>query len=177
MRRGGGKAKGSAFERRVCKELSLWVTAGKNEDVFWRSAMSGGRATVAHKRGAKLSRQAGDISAVAPEGHALTDKFYIEVKHVKSLDLLQFYAKGTGHLAKFWKVAKREAKRHGRRPLIIARQNNLPTVIICKDRDNSLIRNPTFDSLNRGCLSWRDVQVWRWDDVLATPFFRCTYLD
>jgi len=47
MRKGGGKAKGASFERDICRRLSLWVSAGKQEDVFWRSAMSGGRSTVA----------------------------------------------------------------------------------------------------------------------------------
>ena len=55
MRKGGGKAKGSSFERLICKELSLWITGGEHQDVFWRSAMSGGRSTVAMKKGDKLA--------------------------------------------------------------------------------------------------------------------------
>jgi hypothetical protein len=53
MRKGGGKQKGSQFERDVCRELSLWVSHGKQEDVYWRSAMSGGRSTVAALKGAR----------------------------------------------------------------------------------------------------------------------------
>src|SRR5215216_6431446 len=41
--------KGPQWEREVCRALSLWVTNGERVDVFWRSAMSGGRATV-HNR-------------------------------------------------------------------------------------------------------------------------------
>ena len=46
MRKGGGKEKGSSFERLVCKRMSMWLSKGERDDLFWRSAMSGGRATV-----------------------------------------------------------------------------------------------------------------------------------
>jgi hypothetical protein len=77
MSNGRSKAKGSSFERDICKRLSLWVSDGEEQDCFWRSAMSGGRSTVANRRGVKLNRQAGDITSTSPEGHALTDKFFI----------------------------------------------------------------------------------------------------
>src|SRR4051794_4734956 len=108
MKKGGGKGKGSSYERYVCKVLSLWITNGEREDVFWRSAMSGGRATVQHRRGVSV-RQSGDICAVAPEGHVLTDTLYIECKHVKKLGLDSFLIKGTGPLANFWDKAQKEA--------------------------------------------------------------------
>jgi hypothetical protein len=82
VKKGGGKGKGSSFERKVCVLLSLWVTNGKKKDAFWRSSMSGGRATIHVKRGDK-NRQAGDIAAVAPEGHQFTDVFFAECKHVR----------------------------------------------------------------------------------------------
>src|SRR5687767_11847864 len=102
------KAKGSQFERVVCKQLSLWVSGGKQQDCFWRSAMSGGRATVRNKSAAgrvrrTVVRQGGDIASVAPEGHALTDKFYVECKNYKQLALDRFLLLNTGNLAKFWK--------------------------------------------------------------------------
>lgn len=130
---GGGKAKGSAFERHICDRLSLWVSHSQSHDLFWRSAMSGGRATVGARKGVDLRRQAGDICAVAPEGHSLTDRFYIECKHVNSLDIESFIVKRRGKLAAFWEVAKREAKRHGRLPMIIARQNRLPTLMLVRE--------------------------------------------
>ncbi len=136
MRRGGGKAKGASFERHIAKVLSLWITNGKHEDTLWRSAMSGGRATVQNRKGKKITvRQAGDICSVAPEGHALTDEFYLELKHVKKLALDQFIIKGTGPLANFWKIAKREAKKHKKQPVIIARQNGWPDLVIAYGGD------------------------------------------
>lgn len=128
-----GKSKGATYERHIAKLLSLWVTNGEREDVYWRSAMSGGRATVRNRNSDKIEvRQAGDICSVAPEGHVLTDAYYLELKHVKKLSLDQFIIKDTGPLANFWKVAKREAKKHKKLPIIIARQNGWPDLVIAQ---------------------------------------------
>ena len=147
MRKGGGKEKGSTQERAVCVALSLWVSNGAKRDLYWRSAMSGGRATVGAKRGIDLARQAGDISAVAPEGHALTNKFFIECKAYKDLNLEAFIVSNKGLLAKFWQTAQTEAKRHNREPVIIAKGNFMPTLIITRHKFplnmNPLARLPT----------------------------------
>ena len=125
MRAGGGKAKGSSFERMICKALSLWVSRGEEEDLFWRSAMSGGRATVSRKTtGRTLARQAGDITATAPEGHKLTDLFYIECKFVKTLGITNFVYDRGSPIRGFWDVAVREAHAHKREAMLIAKENN-----------------------------------------------------
>ena len=130
MQRGKGKAKGSAFERATCKQLSLWVSHGKDEDLFWRSAISGGRATQGMKVGKKLRRQAGDICSVSAEGCVLTDQFFIECKHYRDLNILSFLINRRGRLAQFWETACREAKKHKKGPMLIAKQNNCPTLLI-----------------------------------------------
>lgn len=129
--KGMGKRKGSAFEREVCKKLSLWVSGGKNADLFWRSAMSGGRATVARKNG-KLVRQAGDVCAVTPEGHPFTDFWYIECKHYKTIDLGQFVVTYKGKLAEWWKKARREARAYGKEPMLIVKQNGWPAMLFTR---------------------------------------------
>jgi len=135
MKAGGGKQKGAAFERRICQQLSLWVSDGTAKDLFWRSAMSGGRATVARKRGHKLARQAGDVTAVAFEGHQLTDSFYIELKHVADLALSRFLLEGTGTLAKFWETTCTEANAYSKHPLLIAKQNRYPVFVVTRRGD------------------------------------------
>ncbi len=173
MRKGGSKAKGSSFERKLCKMLSLWVSHGKNEDVFWRSAMSGGRATVAARKCKKLTRQAGDISAIAPEGHILTNRYYVELKHVKNLALLQFFTKGSGPLAEYWKKAKQQAALHGLEPLIIARQNNLPMVLVCTQGTVDVLTCWHCQYTERLTIKKRRVvgiEIWRLEDVLACKF-------
>lgn len=129
MKPGGGASKGYGFEREVCVDLSLWVSRGQNKDLFWRTAMSGGRSTVHKKSGGKI-RQSGDICAVAPEGHPLTDKFFIECKRVKKLGIDAFLFKLSGLLADFWYTASHEAESYGKQPMIIAREDRFPALII-----------------------------------------------
>lgn len=164
MNGAGSKAKGAAFEREVCKKLSVWITNGKKGDCFWRSAMSGGRATVARKRGRDV-RQAGDITAVAPEGHKLTDHVFIECKHYADLQFDSFVIDNKGTLAHFWGVVCREAEHRNRSPWLVARQNRRPTLL--------LTRLPPIESASPLCLvrpatlSVVDCQVWLFDQVLT----------
>jgi hypothetical protein len=132
MRKGGGKSKGSAFERTMCKELSLWVSDGQHKDVFWRSAMSGGRSTVAMAKGDKLSAQVGDISSVHRLGHVFIDKFMVECKAYKTLNY-ESLIKGKGTLLGFWERAVKDAEEHDKLPMLIGKQNNYP-IVVCLNR-------------------------------------------
>jgi len=136
MKPGAGKRKGSAFERKVCVLLSLWVTEGKRKDVFWRSAMSGGRATV---HGTQV-RQAGDVCAVAPEGHSFADRYFVECKMYRNIRLPLFVLHGKGPLAKWWKVARQQAVTHKRLPWLIVCQNNLPILLLSMPNDDDRYR-------------------------------------
>lgn len=73
-------AKGSSFEREICKMFSLWWTDGKREDVFWRTSGSGARATVRSKSKQKTFGQYGDVQATDPIGQPLIDLCTIELK-------------------------------------------------------------------------------------------------
>lgn len=130
MRKGGGKQKGASWERELCVLLSRWVSNNKQDDVFWRAAMSGGRATVAFKRGGQLNAQAGDISCVHPMGHKFASLFYVEAKHYADLNYVGLLT-GKGHLIEFWDETRKQAKQYGKRPLLIAKQNRiLPMVCL-----------------------------------------------
>lgn len=72
--------KGSPFEREICRKLSTWWSEGTRDDIFWRSAASGGRATVRSKLGKSTFGQYGDITAVDPIGQPLTRAICIECK-------------------------------------------------------------------------------------------------
>jgi len=72
--------KGSQFERDVCRQLSLWWSEGENDDVFWRTSQSGGRATTRAKSGKKTRGQEGDIAATDPSGFVMTKLFTMELK-------------------------------------------------------------------------------------------------
>lgn len=75
-----GNKKGGAFERHLSKELSLWWTKGKRDDVFWRTSQSGGRATIRKKKGKKTFGQEGDLQATDPIGQPLIDLMTVEAK-------------------------------------------------------------------------------------------------
>lgn len=171
MRKGGGKSKGSSYERGICVKLSLWVSGGKDSDLYWRAAMSGGRATVAHRAGKNLKRQAGDITATAPEGFALTDHFFLECKHVRSLDIESFLFKNKGALAGFWKVAIQEAAKFSKSALIIARQNRFPDLVISEPGTLSAYAGTVDETVvtlrgHKGVYA----EVRLLADVLASPF-------
>lgn len=130
MHNGGGAQKGAGFEREICVKLSLWITKGKRRDCLWRSSMSGGRATVGLRKGYDLSRQAGDICAISPEGLLLTNQYYFECKFRKNIQLERFVVHNEGSLAEWWKKACQEAKAHNREPILIAKGNRMPVLVV-----------------------------------------------
>ena len=150
MRDGGGKQKGAQFERDVAIGLSKWASSGEREDLFWRSSMSGGRATVGRKKGTDLSSQAGDLSAVHSSGQPFLDKFYCELKSYKDLQYAGILT-GTGNLVKFWNSTVTEADHYKKHPILIAKQNRLPVVVFLQVRGLRLLRLHIEQSILASC--------------------------
>jgi hypothetical protein len=163
------KQKGSSFERKVCAQLSLWVTRGKRKDCFWRSAMSGGRSTAAFKRG-EANRQAGDICAVTAEGHVLTDQCHFELKHYRDVGLHLFVLRGVGPLARFWLQTKRDAARNRRSPVLIVKQNNLPTLALVHALSNPFKAMAVVPVATVHAVGLNEIDIYLFDDVLQTRF-------
>ena len=136
---GMGKGKGGAFERLICKQLSLWLSHGKREDLFWRSALSGGRSTVARKKGEYLQASAGDISAIDSLGEVLTKPFLIECKNVANLHLHRFITEHSGLLVEFWEKACSQAIDHRKKPMLICKQNQYPILLLVSERLNTYV--------------------------------------
>jgi len=135
-----GAQKGGQFERDVCKKLSRMVLPGSDETVFWRSASSGGRATIRHRQMKKGdSSMAGDICAIHPAGNWLADRFLIECKFYKSLDIQGGLLAGTGRFAAFWKRTCRDAIRHKKHPMMIARENRTRTLLLMEWKGHLLL--------------------------------------
>lgn len=82
------------------------------------------------RRGKNTNSQLGDISSVAAEGHRLTDHYVIEAKFYADLDLEAFLFSRKGKLYGFWRVLNKIARRNGRAPLLIAKQNRMDALII-----------------------------------------------
>jgi hypothetical protein len=148
MRAGGSKQKGSAFERQMCKSLSLWASSGLREDLYWRSSMSGGRSTIQVKKGKQNTTQAGDISSIDRTGSEFIERFCVECKHYKTLDLIPGIIQNRGALHGFWKRLLKDAAGVKKLPILIAKQNRLPTLVLLTEGGASQL------NLRRGdCLS------------------------
>lgn len=124
------KAKGSSFERDTARELSLWLSKGERPDLLRRTVLSGGQFTNFAKRAkyGKSLGEAGDLGPNHPDAQVLTDKVVIECKHWKVVDFYQvLWRKGLLYDA-LMKV-KGEGGSIGKSWVLIARQNNRPTLI------------------------------------------------
>ncbi len=118
-------AKGSAFERLVCRKLTEWITGSPTPEIFWRSATSGAKATQDRKAGRK-SNMGGDIVAVAPEGQQFINRYSIECKDRKTYGKLESIAEGWGPLLKWWVQCANDAKQTERLPLMIYKAKGTP---------------------------------------------------
>lgn len=83
--------KGAQFERDFSRQLSMWWSSGKSDELFWRTPMSGGKATVNQS-----GTHAGDVRAVLPEGEGFTELFTLELKCGYPEADLQRVLDGTG---------------------------------------------------------------------------------
>lgn len=78
-----GGSKGPPWEREICKLLSRWWTKDylePDEDIFWRTAGSGARATTRKKKGKKTDYQHGDVTFTNPIGEPFIRAFTVELK-------------------------------------------------------------------------------------------------
>lgn len=129
--------KGAKFEREMCKKLSLWWSENKQDDIFWRSSQSGGRATERAKKGIATENSAGDVGYLSDEGKPFVEYFLLELKRgysseISWLDLLDSAKKSTPLLLKWWRKAQEEAELHKRKEtlLIFKRDRHLACVVI-----------------------------------------------
>jgi len=180
-KKGRGKSKGSNFERKICKELSHWVSKGKRDDLYWRSAMSGGRATIGLGQGIVRKGQMGDVTSIDKLGAVLIRDFVIELKHVKDLNIESGILYGTkGGLVTYWGKLLGECFASGKKPLLIGRSNNRPVVFIV-DRvtganlQNALSRKKKGKNAVSGSRLWSpglDLAVFLLDEVVSDFTFK-----
>lgn len=125
-RKGGGKHKGSAFERTICKKLSEWQ--GADEVIYWRSASSGARSTQLAKSGIKATLTGGDITALSEEGSWLTGYFSVECKFYADFSF-ELLLQNKGKLPEWWKQCRLDSNRDGKHPMMIVKKNRSPIYI------------------------------------------------
>lgn len=123
MKIGGGKAKGSAFEREVGYTLSKWITNGERDDLFARTVLSGGQFTVS-QRG-----NPGDLMAQDPLAQRFCNLFVIECKHWGDLYMEAFVLQRE-KLYEALKKLDNDAYTLNKNWLFVVKQNFLPALVM-----------------------------------------------
>jgi hypothetical protein len=171
--------KGSSYERQLCKQLSLWWSKGTNDDWFWRSSQSGGRATTRRKSGKSTVNAAGDICAMCPEGQRFLNVVTIEAKRgYTSATLSDLVEKKSGSLYHgFIEQARTSAleaattywlliHKRDRRPAIVLTNMNPPTpMVVYFNRD--WLKETVLGYTLENFLS---EPVWEYFDMLAKDY-------
>lgn len=131
MRPGGGRAKGANFERASCLQLSLWVSGGARGDLFTRNIGSGGKFTVAHKRGEETGMP-GDMMAGHHTAFDFCTLFSIECKHYADLELDKYLCDrlDKSFLGKVYTFTELQGRHAGLRPMVIAKQDRKPALVL-----------------------------------------------
>lgn len=172
-----GSQKGAAFERTIAKQISLWVSGGTNPDLLWRSASSGARSTVRRKATGKgIDNQASDIAPTHVDAEPFSSLFILECKHYKVIQAqVALYDWPASMLAKWWAKARIDAVSVGKVPLLVAKENQRPALLVCPDYGNRIL----FDLAPVARLSKAGVYIVRLDHLVQhVPFaaFRSIYL-
>lgn len=138
MRPGGGKPKGSSFEREIARTLSLWWTRDERDDIFARTMSSGAWGTGRAKQGKKTANQYGDLQAIDPLGQPLIDICCFELKvgygNWSFLDMIDRRTKSGTVIEEFLTQAMRSGELARRHPVLIAKRDRRETVIIMPKR-------------------------------------------
>lgn len=128
MKSGGGKNKGSSFERKIGEIISLWLSAGQRRDLLCRTVGSGAQFTSAFNRGHQAGL-AGDLRSQDPLADKLCNKFVIECKHWRDLEIIRFLH-ADGELYKALLKVQQEGQTVGKHWMLIAKQNNRPALLL-----------------------------------------------
>lgn len=141
---GNGKAKGSGYERTICKMLTKWLTGKEKPYVYWRSPSSGALATIT----AQNPNLTGDIISVLPEGNFLTDIFSIEVKagYPKSSFNKFFKDIKNNELMQFWEQSLKDCVQSKKEPMVLYKKDRKEPLIFL----NEHIKNhfPKLEDVN-----------------------------
>src|SRR5271166_559205 len=144
MKPGGGKIKGGNYERDICRKLSMWVSDDQHDNIFWRSASSGARATFQRKKGVENKDQAADISAISEEGFILTNFACIECKAYKDLGIANFVLGKKSKLLEFFLELETIAKPLNKLAMLVAKQDYKPEMLLTREQIWEHVRQ--FDS-------------------------------
>lgn len=127
MRPGGGKPKGGGYERTVGERISLWLSNGEHRHLLCRTVGSGAQFTnLARKK--ILAGNAGDLMAQDPLAFAFCDRYIVECKFWKDLELIKFL-RYKGELFDALLKVMRESEEVGKEWWLVVKQNNRRDIV------------------------------------------------
>lgn len=131
MRKGGGKAKGSGWERDICRFLTKWVSGQEKPYIFWRTPGSGSFVTN------NVSTDAsGDIISILPEGRFFTDIISCEAKiGYDEIDLFKHFKDVKNNtLESFWCQCIRDANKSNKYGMLVYKKSGYKPMVGVDDR-------------------------------------------
>jgi len=137
-----GKNKGSSYERAIAKKLSLWLSKGKMDSVFWRTSNSGGRYTIRFKQGKETKNQDGDITSIHPAYDWFSNFYSIECKAYRDINLWSLLTDLKGsNIKTFWQQTINQANDSNKNPLLFVKQNRKTELVVISSKNKKLIEN------------------------------------
>lgn len=133
MRAGGGHYKGSAFERKIGRKLSLWLTGGRDGTQLVRTRGSGAFRKGKKERGEEPWRQAGDLGPNGPSGDQFRRGWLVECKNRQKVELWSLWTDNRSpesSLLGWWAKLSKEASGLRLRPMLVVHQNRKPIMVI-----------------------------------------------
>lgn len=162
-----GKRKGSNYEREISKKLSLWLSDGIDDDIFWRSQNSGGRHTIRYKKNKTLEGQSGDIASTRSGiSEDFLKVFSIEIKFYKDINLWGLITGNNGGLLDFWKQSYKQAKRVNKISILIAKENYKPTLFISTRTFYNIMKKFKLKPDLEANLSNQKLFIWKLESIL-----------
>ena len=132
-----GKAKGSGYERTICKMLTKWYSGKDKPYIWWRSPSSGGLATIT----AQNPDLTGDIISVSPDGNFLTDIFSIEIKAGYPKSSFNKFFKGVknNEILQFWEQSMRDCIKNNKEPMVIYKKDRQEALIFITEKIKNML--------------------------------------
>lgn len=143
-----GSRKGRNYERDIAKDLSLWWSNGKRNDVFYHTHGSG---SIGTRRNPVSKNYYGDIMSIDAEGEPFTNLFNlelkcgyekrrkVELKSGKKIVLITRYdlldkldsKQAVTVIEDFWIQCSLDAKKSKREPILIFQRHRRNSLICC----------------------------------------------
>lgn len=164
-----GKIKGGNYERTISRKLSLWISDGKFDDMFWRTSGSGSRHTIRYKKNLTLEGQAGDIASTRSGiSEEFIRTFCVEIKFYKEINIWGFITKTKSGVLDFWNQTTEKAKQVGKIPILIVKENYKPALFISnKSFKNIIIKNFKLKPELMVNLFNEEIFIWKLETVLG----------